>query len=152
MTLLVFEAAGTRYGVDIRQVIEVIPAIRPRPVAHAPAWLGGVFPHRGEITPVVDTSALLAGRPARARFSTRVVVAKYADLRGADRRVGLLVESATDTFTTDEASLQTAGVTVPDARYLGRVVRVGDTIVQIIRVEEILSDEVRALLTAGDDN
>lgn len=141
-----------RYGLDIRRVIEVIPAVALRLVAHAPAWLGGVFQHRGEVTPVVDASTLLTGTPVHDRFSTRIVVAKYADAQGTDRRVGLLVESATDTFTTDEASLQAAGVMVPDARYLGPVARVGDTLVQIIRVEEILPDAVRALLTAGDGN
>jgi chemotaxis-related protein WspB len=151
MTLLPFEAAGTRYGLDIRQVIEVIPAVALRPVAHAPAWLAGVFQHRGAMTPVVDASTLLTGTPVRERFSTRIVIATYADANGASCRVGLRVESATDMFTTDEASLQAAGVTVPDARYLGPVARMGDTLVQVIRVEEILPDSVRALLTAGDD-
>jgi chemotaxis-related protein WspB len=150
MTLLLFEAAGTRYGLDIRQVIEVVPSIALRLVAHAPAWLGGVFQHRGEVTPVVDVSTLLTGTAVQERFSTRIVVAKYADAHGADRRVGLRVESATDTFTADAAALQPAGVTVPGARYLGRLARVGDTLVQIIRVEEILPDSVRALLTDDD--
>ena len=150
MTLLLFEAAGTRYGLDIRQVIEVIPAVALRLVAHAPAWLGGVFQHRGEVTPVVDASTLLTGTPVHDRFSTRIVVAKYADAKGTDRRVGLLVESATDTYTTDQASWQPAGVTVPDTRYLGRVARVGDTLVQIVKVEEILPESVRALLAADD--
>jgi hypothetical protein len=36
---------------------------------------------------------------------------------------------------------------VPEARFLGGVARTGDAIVQIVRVEEILSDALRALLT-----
>ena len=162
MTMLLFDAAGTRYGLDIRQVVEVVPAVALRPVAHAPDWLAGVFHHRGAVTPVVDASTLLASAAATgrkrqgregsgpARFSTRIVVAKYSGSDGAERRVGLLVENATDTLTTDESSLQQTGVTVPDAPYLGRVARAGDTVVQVVRVELLLPDTVRALL--ANDN
>jgi chemotaxis-related protein WspB len=103
------------------------------------------------MTPVVDASTLLTGAPARTRFSTRIVIATYADAGGASRRVGLLVENATDMFTTDEAALQPPGVAVPGAQYLGRVARMGDALLQVIKVEEIVPDSVRALLTAGDD-
>jgi chemotaxis-related protein WspB len=150
MTLLLFDAAGSRYGLDIRQVVEVVPAVTLRPVAHAPQWLAGVFHHRGAVTPVISASALLAGGRAQSRFSTRIVVARYPGTGGAEQRVGLLVENATDTLTADEATLQHAGVTVPDAPYLGRVTRAGDTLVQIVRVEQILPDSVRAMLATRD--
>lgn len=150
MTVLQFEAAGMHYGLDIRQVIEVIPCVTLRPVALAPAWLGGVFYHRGEVTPVVDVSMLLTGTPVNGRFSTRIVVAKYVDGHGHQCRVGLLVERATATFTAEEAALQPSGVTLPEARYLGRVTRAGDTLVQIVNVEEVLPDSVRALLADGN--
>jgi chemotaxis-related protein WspB len=150
MTLLLFEASGAWYGLDIRQVVEVIPAIALRRVARAPAWLGGVCQHRGAVTPVVDTVTLLTGAAVHARFSTRIVIAKYSGASGAERHVGLQVERATDTLAVDEASLQPAGVQLPDARYLGPVVRWGDRLVQVIRVEELLPDSVRALLGADD--
>jgi chemotaxis-related protein WspB len=150
MTLLLFEAHGTRYGLDITQVVEVIPYVAVRRVAHAPAWLAGVFQHRGALTPAVDMSLLLTNKPAQPRFSTRIVVATYPGAGGTDQRVGLLVENATDTFTADEAMLRAPVVTVPDAPYLGRMARAGDAVVQIVRVEELLPDAVRAMLTDGD--
>ena len=149
MTLLLFEAGGARYGLDIRQVIEVIPPVPMRPVAHAPAWLGGLILHRGALTPVVDASTLLCGTPASTRFSSRIVVAKYTNDGSAERRVGLLVERATDTVNIDAAA-QPTGVTIPDARYLGPMARSGDALVQTVRVEEILPESVRAMLVDDD--
>jgi chemotaxis-related protein WspB len=149
MTLLLFEAHGTRYGLDITQVVEVIPYVALRRVAHAPPWLAGVFQHRGAVTPVVDMSVLLAGASGKQRYSTRIVVATYSGPAGP-RRVGLLVENATDTFNADESALQAPGVQVPDAPYLGRVARAGETLVQIVAVEDLLPDSVRALLTDDD--
>jgi chemotaxis-related protein WspB len=145
MTLLLFEAAGSRYGLDIRQVVEVIPPVPVRPVAHAPDWLSGLLLHRGSLTPVVDATRLLSGAPASSRFSSRIVVATYADGESVTRRVGLMVERATDTITTDAAP-QTTGVTIPDARFLGPMVRAGESLVQMVRVEEVLPASVRALL------
>ena len=150
MTLLLFEARGTRYGLDITQVVEVVPYVTLRRVAHAPPWLAGVFQHRGMLTAVVDMSQLLAGEAAPLRFSTRIVVATYRAAGGDWRRVGLLVEKATDTVTADESALQPRGVEVPDAPYLGRVAPASDGIVQIVKVEDILPESVRALLTDDD--
>jgi chemotaxis-related protein WspB len=149
MTLLLFEAAGARYGLDIRHVVEVVPHVPLRPIAQAPEWLGGLMLHRGSLTPVVDASTLLSGTSASPRFSSRIVVAKYADADAVDRFVGLLVERATDTVTT-EAAVQPTGVTLPDARFLGPMVRVGGSLVQMVRVEEILPASVRAMLVDDD--
>jgi chemotaxis-related protein WspB len=60
-----------------------------------------------------------------------------------------LVERATDTVNTDAAA-QPTGVTNPDTRYLGPMARSGDSLVQMVRVEEILPESVRAMLVDDD--
>jgi len=61
MRAFVFIAAGTRYAIEASWVEAVHPLVRARPVHGAPSWLAGVIDVHGELVPLVDASALLAG-------------------------------------------------------------------------------------------
>jgi chemotaxis-related protein WspB len=143
--VLVIQIGGDRYAIDARRVREVVPAVALRPVPHAPSEVAGLATWRGQVTPVIDLVELLRGQPCPQRMSSRMVIVDYGVPPDA-RPLGLLAEQITDVERVDDKTIEEPGVTVPDAKYLGRVMRVHGVIVQLVEVKDLLSAELRTLL------
>lgn len=148
---LLFSCAGTRYGLDVGEVAEVLPSRRLQPVAQAPTWVAGIFSHRGSLVPVLDLSALLAGQPAARRTSTRIVLVHYrrAD-NGPSHLLGLRVERTGETLRCAPSEFHDYGLDHPHAAYLGPVYQGPQGLVQWVRVQELLPAEAHALLFPGE--
>jgi chemotaxis-related protein WspB len=91
MLVLTFEAAGQRYALDTRHVVEVLPWVQVQPVARAPAWVAGFFSYRGTVTAVLDLGRLAGGEPCACRYNSRLVLVSVPGT-GGPRRLGLLAE------------------------------------------------------------
>ena len=130
---------------------EVLPRLPLKPIAHAPSWVAGIFAHRGALVPVIDLSALTFGTAAQARTSTRLVLVNYQPQPWVEsRRLGLILEQATDTLRCDPAEFQPYGLENPQARYLGPVREDALGLMQWIGVNDVLTDDVRALLFSAE--
>ena len=144
---LVFRIGGQRFALDTREVVEVLPRLPLKPIARTPAWVAGVLAHRGALVPVVDISALSFGQPAPQRTSTRLVLVHYrADPARPDLLLGLIIEQASNTLRCDPAEFRPYGLDNRDAPYLGPVREDAQGLLQWIGVQDLLDDEVRALL------
>lgn len=144
---LLFRIGAERYALEATEVAEVLPRLVLKPIAHAPHWVAGVFAHRGTVVPVIDLSALTFGEPAPLRTSTRLVLVPYR--LGGDRppqRLGLILEQATDTLRCAVDEFKAYGVDNRDAPYLGPVREDAQGLLQWIRVQDLLTDDVRDLL------
>ena len=150
MIALLFEAAGQRYGLDISQVTEVVPAARLRRLVGVPDYVAGVFRFRGAHVPVIDLSQLIGGTPAQARLSTRLVLVRHPGPSGEGRLIGLLAEHVADGLDESAESVGPSGVSAPDAPFLGDLGMSGGRSVQYLRVEHLLPDAVRARLFAEE--
>src|SRR5690606_32186615 len=67
MLFLLFELDGDRYALPARDVVEVLPLVALKQIPDAPPGVAGVMDYRGHAVPVLDLSALVAGRPAARR-------------------------------------------------------------------------------------
>ena len=141
---LVFHIGDERYALPATDVVEVLPLLPLKPIAHAPAWVAGVFTHRGQVVPVIDISAMTFGLAAVARTSTRLVLVNY---RG--QVLGLMLEQASDTLRCNPADFQSYGLDNRDAPYLGPVRSDQHGLVQWISIDELLSPAVSALIFAA---
>ena len=74
MLLLLFQAEGETYGLDTRQILEVAPYPECTALPHAPVYVAGLATWRGRTVPVIDLSALIAGKAAQPLLSTRLLV------------------------------------------------------------------------------
>jgi chemotaxis-related protein WspB len=148
--VLVIQIGADRYALDARLVREVVPAVALRPVPHAPPEVAGLATWRGQVTPVIDLVRLLRGEPCPPRMSSRMVIVDYAAGHEA-RPLGLLAEQITDVERVDPRAIEQPGVTVPDARYLGRVMRIHGVIVQLVEVKALLPEALRQLLWSATD-
>ncbi|WP_242443169.1 chemotaxis protein CheW [Pseudomonas sp. LFM046] len=142
---LQFRMGGDRYALDVQDVVEVLPLQRLKQVPEAPGWVAGVFSHRGALVPVLDLAVLAFGQPAQVRTSTRLVLVHYP-LADESRWLGLILEQATDTLRCSPEAFRDYGLEQGGARYLGPVYQAADGLVQLIRVVDLLPNDVRALL------
>ena len=144
MLALGFEIGGARYAVRCSELLEVVPRVPLREVPHAPGYVPGQFTYRGAVTPVVDLSMLMTGRPADDRLSSRILVAAYPTESGP-RALGLVAERATEAVRLEGGGAP-PGIEVPEAPYLGELHFDGHRMVQLVRVAELLPDDLRARL------
>jgi chemotaxis-related protein WspB len=148
---LLFSCAGARYGLEVGEVAEVLPLRRLQPVAQSPAWVAGIFSHRGSLVPVLDLSTLLSGQPAARRTSTRLVLVDYRrDDNGPSHLLGLRVERTGETLRCAPSEFRDYGLDNQGAAYLGPVYQGPQGLVQWVRVQALLPAEAHALLFPGD--
>ncbi|NEL79593.1 MAG: chemotaxis protein CheW, partial [Xanthomonas perforans] len=100
--------------------------------------------------PVIDLTAQALGQPAVVRTSTRLVVVHYQPQGDQPARwLGLILEQASDTLRSPAEAFVDSGVSLPDARYLGPVLKSEQGLVQWVRVADLLDEPVRDLLYAA---
>lgn len=150
MIALLFDVAGQQYGLDISQVVEVVPAVQLRHLPGVPDYVAGVFRFRGAYVPVIDLSRLIAGVPAAARLSTRLVLVRHPGPTGEGRLLGLLAERAADGLEESTVTPSSTGIAAADAPYLGPLSTTGGRTVQYVRVEQLLPDALRDRLFAEE--
>lgn len=141
MLLLTFRIGSDRYAIDAENIVELIPLVILKEVPQAPRGVAGLLDYHGAVIPAVDLSEIATGRPARRVMSTRIAVVRYSEVL-----LGVIVEDAVKTMRRDEAAFTHAGVEMPEAPYLGGVMRSNDGVIQEIDVRQLISDEVRQRL------
>ena len=146
MVALLFEVAGQRYGLDIAQVVKVLPCVRLHRLPHAPEYVAGVFRYHDAMVPVIDLSQLIRGTPVKPLLSTRIILVQHPGPSGPGRVLGLLAERATDSLDDAGAEPVSSGVAAPEATYLGGLSVSGGSMIQYVKVENLLPDDVREQL------
>lgn len=153
MLFVQFTLGADRYLLDSAQIERMLPLAPLKTLPGAPAWVAGVLDYEGASVPVIDLAALALARASHERLSTRLALVTYPrrDEHGVTtpHRLGLLLEQATRTVTFDAASFIDAGIDTPHARYLGPLTRDEAGLLQWVRIEHLLPDDVQALLFAG---
>ena len=122
MRTFVFVAAGHRYALDASCVEAVHPLVRPRQVPGGPPWLAGVIDVHGELVPLVDATALLAGSGATERtMGARVLLVDTGIGDGTRARFALAVDRVEDAEEIDMSGAWRTGT--GSSAWLGAVVQ-----------------------------
>ena len=151
MLFLLFDLDGDRYALDAAEIVEVLALTPAKSIPGAPAWIAGVVERHGEPVPVIDVPQLALGRSARQLRSTRLVLVRYGSTTAEaepinQRLLGLIVERATQTRRLERGQFAESGIATPHARWLGPVAADIGGLVQWVKVQEMLDDDVKALL------
>ncbi len=146
MLLLTFRVAEDAYAVDAAKVVEVVPRVELRAIPHAPDFLIGLFHYRGAIAPVVDMGLLIGSAACRASLSTRIVLVEHPARDRPGALLGLLAEQVNDLSKISGQAEIFPAMHLPQAPYLGPIVRAGDILVQVIAVEHVLPESFREAL------
>ena len=149
MQLLVFTIGAEDYAIESRRVIEVLPLVTARPIPRMPEFIRGIFTHRGRLVPLVDLGRLLTDQPLREMLSTRVIVVEFPAGPGDQRmRLGVAAENVLSLCSTDETEASLPTIRSPGAPALGRLLRIGGRMIQVLDVEHLLPPSLVAGLDA----
>jgi chemotaxis-related protein WspB len=144
MKVMVFHIGRERYGLPLASVSRVVPVAQLTALPHAPNYIPGLLDLHGEPVPVVDLSRLAGITPEAVRYDTRILLVDYHAPGGAVHQLGLKAERVAGIAAIDDGSLKSSGV-VP-APFLGEVASTAHGILQLVDIDALLPDEVRALL------
>jgi len=148
MLVVLMRIGDQRFGLDARDVLEIVPGVPLLPVPGAPQWIAGVLHHRDGLAPVVDLAQLIRGAPAARLLSTRIVVLRRAAEDGG-APIGLLAEAITETVRIDDARLRAAGLRAPDAPWLGPIALDEGGPMQLVRWTDLVPAALRAAVLEG---
>ena len=142
------EIGRERYALDASEVLEVIPLVRLRPLAGAPAGTAGLMNYRGTPVPVVDLSLIASGHVTPATSATRIVVVEQAASAGSGGRqpLGLLVPLARDAMRLDPEAFVNGGLVADGVPALGHMLATPEGLVQRVHAAALLTPELREAL------
>jgi len=146
MLFLLFQLGNDRYALEASRVVEVVPWLALKRIPQAPKGVAGLFNYRGCPVPAVDLCELALGQPARERLSTRIIVVNYPDATGSNRLLGLIAEQATGTLRKNPQDFIEPSVNSAAAPYLGPVIMDERGVIQWVREQRLLSENMRDLL------
>lgn len=147
---LVFHVGQERFALPAVEIAEVLPRLLLKPIAQAPAWVAGIFAHRGRMVPVLDVRQLMFGEPAVTRTSTRLVLVHYrVDPAHPQRLLGLILEQANETLRCRADEFRPYGLADRQTPYLGPVREDAQGLMQRVSVQDLLDASVRELLYAA---
>jgi chemotaxis-related protein WspB len=146
MHVLMFHLDGERYGLDTGCIRRVLPLLELKRLAQAPKYVAGLMNYHGTSVPVIDLSLLTGGAGCEACFDTRIVVVEYKAANGCGHALGLIAERVIGTRKIRDDAFADSGVRCPSGPYLGQVVAQEDGILQLIQLDHLLPEEVRAML------
>ncbi len=147
---VLFTLAGTDYGLRSRDVLHIEMVDRITPVPNAAPFVDGIVFSRGAVVPVLNLRARFGFERAPVDLRTRLLVV------GRDgRRVGLLVDRAREFITIPAGAIQPPhdAITAVSGRYLEGVATIGERMVIVLKVDEILAfvpDETHRDLAAAE--
>jgi chemotaxis-related protein WspB len=142
MLFLIFQLGTDRYAIEATQVIEVLPLVNLKHIPRAPMGVAGIFDYHGTPVPLIDLAELAGGTPSRKWMSTRIILVNQQDKSGKVYPVGFLAERATETLRRSEEDFADSGIAAVDAPYLGPVLTDAAGIVQRIKLQEVLADNL----------
>jgi chemotaxis-related protein WspB len=148
MQLLTFTVAGQTYAIESRRVVEVLPLVPARPIPRTPDFVRGIFTYRGRLVPLIDLGLRLADTPPVERLSTRVIVVHYhlaAAPAPPPALLGLVAEHVVSICSSEQADVVAPAFAIPDAGFLGRLLRIRGRTIQVIEADHLLP----ATLAAG---
>lgn len=146
MLLLLFTLGQHRYALEARRVIEVVPLAELKEIPRAPDYVAGVLNYRGTPVPVLDITRMNRNTASRVCMSTRIILVEYHSTGGAANILGLMAERVTETTKREREEFIATGVSTPDAPYLGPVSNDPGGMLQLMDIDTLVPEHVRALL------
>jgi purine-binding chemotaxis protein CheW len=139
---ILFDVAGTTYGINIKYVNQLEMMGNITPVPNTPEYLEGVMFTRGKVIPVINLRTRLGFGKIPYDFRTRVIVTNYND-----RNVGLIADSAKEYVSLPAGSIEPAPDFIRNqgGSYVEGVTKINDRTVLIFRIEEIIGIDQETL-------
>lgn len=137
MLMLLFYIGNERFAFGCDRVIEVIPRVNLKKIAHTPDYVAGMLNFRGVPVPVVDLCMLIEGRPCISRLHSRIILLKYPGEAGVTTILGLMAERVTQTVYHEPAEFIDSGIRIKETPFLDGVLTDKEGIIQRIMLDQL---------------
>ena len=141
---ILFELAGTSYGVPSRDVQHMEMVEHITPVPNASAHVEGVVFSRGEVVPAINLRSRFGFPKAATTLSSRLIIVKIGP-----RRVGLIVDAAREfrKITADAIQPPHESITGLSGSYLAGIAKLGERVVLLLNMNEVINHAGSEILT-----
>ena len=136
-----FTIGGEEYGIDIKQVQEVILIGKITELPQVPHYVRGLINLRGLVIPVVDLRARLGLEMRPFTDESRIIVSNHED-----RIVGVLVDAVKEIlrFSSDQVEVPPSGIMKSDQQFVSGLIRFEDRILLRLALSNLLTEEDEA--------
>lgn len=133
---ILFELAGTTYAIPSQLVKQMEMVERITPVPNALSCVEGVVFSRGQVIPAINLRLRFGFEKIPYDLRTRLIV-----IQTHDRTVGLIADTAREFIRIANDAIQLPPEAIADAseKYLVGIATVGDRIILILNVDELLN-------------
>ncbi len=134
-SFILFELAGTTYGVRSQAVQKVELVEHITPVPNAPSAVEGVIFSRGQVIPAINLRVRFGFEKIAYDLRTRLIIVTVEN-----RVIGLIVDSAREFVSIPANAIQPPGEAISGlkGKYLESIATLTQRIVLILNVEEII--------------
>jgi purine-binding chemotaxis protein CheW len=144
---ILFELAGTTYGIRSQSVQQVELVEHITPVPNAPAAVEGVIFSRGQVVPAINLRARFGFEKRPHDLRTRLIV-----INTQQRVIGLIVDSAREFIAIPAETIQppSDAMSGMKGKYLEGIAMLGERLILILSVAEVI-DLAETLLPATEE-
>ena len=139
---LKFQIADDRLALDVRRIVEVVPAVGLKKVVNAPSWLAGVCLYRGHVVPIVDLHRLAEAGDCSDHLSTRIIIVR-TEFEGEVQVIGLRASQVADISELPDLVDLAHASSESDRPDFGRMYVNGDEIIHLVDLERLLPSSCR---------
>jgi chemotaxis-related protein WspB len=137
MSMLIFYVGETRYALENRYILRVIPQVILQPMAHPSSNFIGLLNLGGSFLPVVDFCQVMEKRKAKSSFHTRIILIQEINKHYPSKRVmGLLGEKVLEILDLDEFQFVETQLYARDFPYLSKVFNDGKGMIHRIDISQ----------------
>ncbi|HKS39072.1 MAG TPA: chemotaxis protein CheW [Blastocatellia bacterium] len=132
---ILFDLAGTTYGVRSQLVQQVEMVEQITPVPNAPAAVEGVIFSRGQVIPAVSLRVRFGFEKTAHDLRTRLIVVGVRS-----RMIGLIVDSAREFIAIPSSAIQPPNEAISGTRgkYIEAIATLGERIILILDLNEVV--------------
>lgn len=124
------------YGIDLKNVIEIISVQHITTVPNVPNYIKGIINLRGKIIPIIETRLKLDIEEKEYDDKTCIIIVELDDIQ-----IGLIVDSVHEVLSLANGSVIPAKREQRDKKYLKSVTKVGDTMVLTLDLSFFINDD-----------
>ncbi len=126
------------YGVNVKQVREVLRYTEIAPVPGAPAYVLGIINLRGNVVTIIDTRLRFGIPPADISDNSRIVI-----IEAENQVIGILVDSVAEVVYLKSSDIDAAPNvgTEDSAKFIQGVCNRGEDLLILVDLNKLLTDE-----------
>src|SRR5690554_5744582 len=148
-----FSVGNDEFGVDIKQVIEIIKLQEVFKVPNTPPFIEGLINLRGKVLTIFNLRKRLGMADADFDENSKIIIVNYNDLL-----VGFTVDLVSEIVRVDEANIESTppAITGFDKRFLSGVAKLGDKLILTLDLQKILTpddeSELKDFIIENEEN